>query len=276
MVKIGAIIQARMGSSRLPGKVLMSLPFCSNTTVLAHIINRLKKVRKINSIIVATSINTSDDSIVDEVNKNKVAVYRGSEEDVLERFYQVACKDSLHTIIRLTSDNPCVDQTILQEIIDKHINTNADYTKTIGLPLGMNFEIISFPALEMAYKEATSPEEREHVTPYIIKNKTKFRQEIIDFNSNSSLTENLRLTIDYPNDYAFLSLVYQFFQNNYDFTLQDILQMLLKYPWIKEINNNNVQKRVFPTKEAEIENAIELLNTLGYTAAASALFKKEK
>lgn len=228
-LKIGAIIQARIGSSRLPGKVLMNLPMNSNKTVLEHI---LKRVPKEIQTIIATSINSIDDSIAEKYYNT----FRGSENDVLSRFYECATQYNFDHIIRLTGDNPIVDSTILEDVLNKHIDLEMDYSKTEGLPLGTNFEIISFNALKESFYKAKSNFEREHVTVYVRENSiSNFKTQIIEFKNFTPL----RLTIDYPSDFALINLLFNALGD--DLNLQEINEFEKKNPWISEINNKNVQ-----------------------------------
>ena len=152
----------------------------------------------------------------------------------MKRFYDCSKLYGFDQIIRLTGDNPIIDTEILTEIIDKHIGAGVDYTSTTGLPLGCNFEIISFSALEKSHSNSTSLLEREHVTIHVQDN-DKFTKQNIYFESNP----NIRLTVDYPSDYALLSIVFDMLGD--DFGIDDVLNLIDKYPWLKDINSSNKQ-----------------------------------
>ena len=167
---IGAIIQARTSSTRLPGKVLLELPYGSGITVLQQVIRRLKQSKKIDTIVVATTEDRADDAIVDIASREGVLSFRGSKDNVLERYYQAAKAFGLETIVRITSDCPCIDASVVDTTIDQYFTANADYSSISAartFPHGLDHEVFSFAALETTYKNATEDYEKEHVTPYI-------------------------------------------------------------------------------------------------------------
>src|SRR5271157_2438354 len=171
-MKIGAIVQARTSSTRLPGKILRELPYHSGTTVLQQVIRRLKKSVGLNEIIVATTINDEDKKIVDVALNENVGWFRGSKDNVLERYYSAAKENKLDIIVRLTSDCPCIDPEIVDRVITDHLERGSDYTSNLLIrtfPHGMDTEVINFNVIERAHREATKDYEREHVTPYIYK-----------------------------------------------------------------------------------------------------------
>ena len=127
-MKIGAIVQARTSSTRLPEKVLLELPYGSGITVLQQVIRRLKASEKINQIIIATTTDDADDKIISIAKKENVQFFRGSKENVLERYYLAAKENDLDVIVRITSDCPCIDTPIVDSIINEHVNSKSDYT----------------------------------------------------------------------------------------------------------------------------------------------------
>ena len=205
-MKIMAIIQARMGSSRLPGKVLMNL---CDKPVLWHIVNRIQKSWYINSIIIATSINREDDAIEQFAVKNNINVYRGNQTNVLERFYKCAKQYNPDIIVRLTGDNALIDPHIADQGIEYFISKKGlDYVYyREGLPLGMAVEIFSSQALEKAYAEAKDAECLEHVTPYMYLNQDKFKSERIHAIGKDRCS--LRWTLDTRQDYELLTRIYE-------------------------------------------------------------------
>lgn len=229
-MKVGAIIQARMGSSRLPGKVLMPMPINESTTVLDCILSRVPNT-------VTAVIATSNASTDDPIREKYPNCFRGDELDVLKRFYDCAVKHEFDQVIRLTGDNPAVDSTVMEDLLDRHVELNADYSVTKGLPLGVGVEIIKFSALEIAFNEATDSFDREHVTPYLKKdsNKSRFKLNEVFFEG----FPEIRLTVDYPSDYAMLSLIYSKLGN--DFSVQEIKILIAENPWISDINSTNKQ-----------------------------------
>ena len=196
---IVAIIQARMGSTRLPGKSL--LPF-GDTSVLGYLIKRISLSKFIDKIVVATTDADLDNKIVLESNRIGVNVFRGSEQDVLERFYKAAKEYKANFIVRLTADDPFKTASIIDDAIRKLLDENLDYcsnTISPSFPEGLDVEVFSYAALAEAYHNEPCEFEREHVTPYIWKNKNeKFKiGQIVDENNLS----NWRMTIDYKSDY---------------------------------------------------------------------------
>jgi spore coat polysaccharide biosynthesis protein SpsF len=169
MEKIIVIVQARMASTRLPGKVLKCI---QGKTLLEHCLERLQQVPSVDQIVVATTLNSKDMSIINLCEQLEVKYYRGSESDVLSRFYEASLKFKADVIIRVNSDCPLIDPEVVESIISQFIEQqpNCDYISNIlkqTYPRGMHTEIFSFKVLEEAYKEATAQSDREHVTPYI-------------------------------------------------------------------------------------------------------------
>ena len=259
-MKIGAIIQARTSSSRLPRKVLKPLPFGSNTCVLQQVIRRVSKSKLIDEVIIATSNNDEDQEIVDVAKKEDVPFYCGSLDNVLERYYNAASLNDLDVIVRITSDCPCIDANVIDRIIQSHLDLNADYTSNSlkeSFPRGIDVEIINFNVLKRAYSEASQNYEKEHVTPFIYKSHPE------EFKINLYVQEednsNIRITLDTAQDYALLCCVYDnlYEKDNY-FTLEDILKLFDEKPWIKSINEDIIQKKVCTTLSEELEEAIHL------------------
>ena len=157
------------------------------------------------------------------------------------RFYQAATLHKLEVIVRLTGDNPAIDPTYIDQAVHFHLAQQADYTLTTGLPLGTNLEIISQSALATAHQQATRPEEREHVTPYLRRNPGgQFHLQTLPLTVHPTLRD-LRLTLDYPSDYALLHVLFS--QLADPFSLADVQELLLQFPWLTQINYNNEQVR---------------------------------
>ena len=242
-----ALIQARLGSSRLPGKSGLPLPLGAAGdahTVLGHVVRRARRAAAVSEVVVATTTQPLDDELAALATRLGAGVFRGSEADVLGRFAGAlaAAAGPAATVVRLTADNPAIDPALLDAAVAHHLATGADYTHTTGLPLGTNFEIISAAALCRAHAEATQPAEREHVTPYLRRHPELFRLETLPLAVPPAVAA-LRLTVDYPNDYALLSLL--FAQLGPDFSLTDpagLPALLARYPWLESINAANVQR----------------------------------
>ena len=230
---ICCIIQARTGSIRLPKKVLEKID--SNLTVLDYVINQVKYSKKIEKIVVATTNLIEDDLICKYSNLQKIECFRGSSEDVLDRFYHCAKKYSAKIIVRITADNPLIDPNIIDRIIEKY--EKCDFiTNTLErtFPYGTEVEVFSFSSLEKAWKIAKKPSEREHVTPFIRDSRNKF---ILKNFKNEKNISQLRYTIDKKED---LQLVKEIIKNISirPILLQDIINLQKEKPKIFEINKN--------------------------------------
>lgn len=266
--KVGIIIQARMASSRLPNKILLKLPYDGETSIIEHIVKRSKASKNANQVVVATSENPEND-ILEEVLRGKCKVFRGSEENVLSRFYLIAEKFKFDTIVRLTADNPCFDSIYIDKAIDLHIENNADYTYTKGLPLGMNIEVLSFSSLKDAHKNANKVEELEHVTPYVSSNPQKYKLYSPELSSDYF---DWRLTTDTPSDYALMCLLYKdLYSKNNLFGYKEIKKLLQENPWATLINKDNHQVNVYETLADEKQDAIMILNKNGLYKTANFL-----
>lgn len=244
MVKTIAIVQARMASTRLPGKVMLDV--CGKP-VLLHIIDRLKACKFLDNIVIATTINKRDDIIFDLIKNydNDIGVFRGSEKNVLERYYLAAKKFNADIVVRVTSDNPLIDPTLIDGLIREFLRKECDYASNSlnrTFPLGLDAEVFSLNALEKAYQSANHDYEREHVTPYIKENPDKFKL----FNvSNDINLSHLRWTLDTKEDFEFIKVVYQkIYPKKQMFLMNDVLDLLDKEPELIDINKNIEQKKI--------------------------------
>jgi spore coat polysaccharide biosynthesis protein SpsF len=194
-------------------------------------------------VVVATTIQPLDAPLADLAKQLGVGVFRGDEQDVLGRFAGALTQaGGIDTVVRLTADNPAIDSAFIDAAVAHHRTAKADYTYTSGLPLGINIEVISAAALLRAHHEATAPDEREHVTPYLRRHPELFRLETLAL-AVSPTVARLRLTVDYPSDYALLSLLFS--ELGHDFSLTDpagLLALLARHPWLADINAGNVQR----------------------------------
>jgi spore coat polysaccharide biosynthesis protein SpsF len=241
-----ALIQARLGSSRLPGKSRLPLPLGAAGdahTILGHVVSRARRASSISKIIVATTKQALDDELVILAARLGVGVFRGDEQDVLGRFAgALAHAGDVQAIVRLTADNPAIDPAFLDTAVAHHLASGADYTHTTGLPLGTNIEVISTAALRRAHAEAQQPDEREHVTPYLRRHPELFQLETLALAVPPTVA-GLRLTVDYPSDYALLSLL--FTELGPDFSLTDsagLPALLAQHAWLAAVNAGNVQR----------------------------------
>jgi spore coat polysaccharide biosynthesis protein SpsF len=230
-----AIIQARMGSTRLPGKVLK---IAAGKPILAHQILRVKKAKTLDLVVIATTITPADDSIIRLSKKYGVSFFRGSGDDVLDRYYQAAKKFGADTIVRLTGDCPLLDPGLIDKAVRFFKKGHFDYAANglpPTLPDGMDVEVFTFRSLEAAWKKARLASDREHVTSYIWKNPKKFRIGRISEKNNLS---HLRLTVDEPSDLRLVRKIFnRLYKKNKYFSLDDILGLLEENPRLLRINS---------------------------------------
>ena len=197
-MKVLLITQARIGSTRLPGKVL--LPIGEETLLSVHL-NRLRECTTINQIVVATTFEVGVESLLDICRESEVDFHQGSLEDVLDRFYQASVKYQPDWVIRVTSDCPLLDSRVVDQVVSKAIESDVDYCANIiteDFPDGQDVEAFKFSALERAWKEATLKSEREHVTPYIRNNSDLKGGELFtahDVKCHSNFN-SIRMTVD--------------------------------------------------------------------------------
>ena len=233
-----AIIQARMGASRLPGKVFKNL---AGKPVLWHVIHRVSKSKWINEVVVATTIQKADLEIIKFCAEQGIRVFAGSEEDVLDRYYQVAKLFNPDNVIRITADCPLHDADVIDCVIAKHISENNDYTSNTikeTFPDGLDCEVIKFSVLEKTWQEAKLFSEREHVTQYIINN--NFLKKGCVFNSVDRGVE--RWTLDTEKDYKFIQKIYdELYMENPEFNSSHIYALLDKKPELRKINGDIVR-----------------------------------
>lgn len=270
-MKVGAVIQARNDSKRFPGKVLMPLPYKSNQSILAFLCCNLSQVNALDEIIIATSTDQIDDAVSQEAKTIGVHCFRGSKENVLDRYLKTSETFNLDVIVRLTGDNPFVFTHLMDDAIIEHINCQADYTRNIGLPLGTSFEVVSKVALKRSDSLGPSLEELEHVTLFIKNHAELFSINQIQHELDDVLL-GARFTIDYPSDYAMVNLIASAeFKSGKEFNIKQLSSFVETNAWVKQINTNHFQKREFKSQEDEILAAIEVLGSLGMEKGANAL-----
>lgn len=262
-MKIGAIIQARSSSTRLPDKILKNLPFGKDITVLEQDIKRIRRSKLLNEIIVATTNKEEDERIINICKKEGILWFKGSCDNVLERHYLAAKENHIDTIVRITSDCPCADATIIDEMIDIFIMAECDYLTNClekTYPHGLDIEIFSTAAIEEAYFNANENFEKEHVTPYI------YRSHPDKFNIRTIVAPeglrrpDIRITLDTIEDYALLCSVYDYlYSEEYTFTAYDIVKLFEQKPWLLFINDKIIHKKICNTLEEEINEAEKIL-----------------
>ena len=235
---IGAIIQARMGSTRLPGKVLKSV---GEKPLLLHMVERVRKSKKLDKVIVATSVLEKDNVIEDFCKENNIDYFRGSESDVLQRYYECAKSYSLDIVVRLTADCPLIDFFMIDKCIE-NFNANSElsyYANTCPTnlsmyPNGSDIEIFSFNALEKANTLENSLEGREHVTHYMCQEKETFKTDML---KNSQDWSGYRYTVDHHEDFEVISFLFdEINKKKIDGTTLEIVKILDEHPDIKALN----------------------------------------
>lgn len=213
------IVQARMGSTRLPGKVMMEM--CSKP-VIWHVVERLKLAKKSDRIVVATSRDRRDDPLCEYLRQADIEYFRGSEQDVLDRFYETSKQYPSDAIVRATADNPLVDPVIMDETLAFFEREPFRYVKTKGFPLGIGIEVFTAELLEEAHRMAQMDCEREHVTPYMYT-----RQSSCGIYESRIPTDKTRLTMDTSEDFELIRDIYDhLYQGYHGFLLVDIIKHL--------------------------------------------------
>jgi glutamate-1-semialdehyde aminotransferase/spore coat polysaccharide biosynthesis protein SpsF (cytidylyltransferase family)/predicted dehydrogenase len=235
-----AIIQARMGSSRLPGK---SLAIIEERPMLWHVIQRVKRASLVDRVVVATSTSPADDAIEQMCREGGVTCHRGKESDVLDRFYTAARAEKAAQVVRITADCPLIDPEVIDRVVRRFLRGDLDYASNAmvrSYPDGLDTEIFSFSALERAWHEAGKASEREHVTPYL--RSEKFRTANVE-NDLTSLYQHFRWTVDEVADLEFIRAVYKAFQGKESFGMKDVLELIDKTPGLEKMNSEIVSNR---------------------------------
>ncbi len=236
IVKNQVIIQARMGSTRLPGKVLMEV---GGDSVLGHVVRRSASASFVNRVVVATSELAQDDLIEQWCKNRGVNCFRGSSEDVLVRYVDALSEFPSERIIRITADCPLVDPGIIDSMIRLHQNNQLDYASNVikrTFPVGFDTEVVSCDALKRVNKEATEKHHREHVTLYIRDNVEKFKTRNLEFGLR---LPELRLTLDRSEDFAAIKTLASYLEGGIKLhSIYKFVQILCDHPEIIEINNS--------------------------------------
>ena len=232
---IGCIIQARMNSTRLPGKVLMNID--GKFPALFYTVEQLKNSKLLEKIVIATSSNQEDNDIEKFCRKYNIKCFRGSLENVLDRYYQCAKEFGITTIVRIPADKPLIDPEMVDEVIQKFKENSFDCVTNFQpstVPSGTEVEIFSFSALETAWKNASSALDKEHVTPYIYKNKEQFK--IFNVVNKEDLS-NFRWALDYKEDLELIRKIVMKIEKRPILT-RDIINLLNKEKELIKINQN--------------------------------------
>lgn len=240
--KVSAIIQARMGSARLPNKVLMDI---ESNPLLWHVINRLGFSKEIDEIILAIPDTKENDVLEQFAKQQKIKYFKGSENDVLSRYHQAAEKFACEVVVRVCADRVAIDPEITDLVIKKHLIGDADYTSNTlkpTFPAGQEVEVFNINVLQRAESEGTQPYQREHVTPYIYLHPEIFNLQNIEAEGGLRRPE-IRLTVDTKEDFELVSQIYKhLYRSQNVFDTKAIINLLDKYPELKKINSNIKQK----------------------------------
>lgn len=232
--KVVGILQARMSSTRLPGKVLK--PLCGEP-MLARQLERLTRSRRMDALVVATSDRSDDDPIAEVCSRLGISCYRGSLSDVLDRFYRAAAEAGADHVVRLTGDCPLTDPGLIDDLIDFYLRQEVDYASNCRpptLPDGLDAEVFSMAALRLAWQDAEDPFFREHVVPFIVRNPQRFSA--ANWQHETDLSA-LRWTVDEPSDLAFVEEVFNaLYPRKPDFSWRDVLDLLDENPDLLTIN----------------------------------------
>jgi len=251
--KIAAIIQARMGSTRLPGKILMDI---AGRPMLWQVVNRIRNCDMVNEIVVASTIESKDDAVEDFCGKNGINCFRGSEDDVLDRYYQAASINNADVVVRITADCPLIDPGTVDKVLSEYLSKCDEYDGASNViertyPRGLDTEVFSFPALAKIWAAAKKEHEREHVTVYFYEHPEEFNMFSVKNNKDLS---SFRWTVDEDTDLAMVRKVYEYFSSRKNkFSIFDITAFIEKHPDVKMLNENVEQKKVFQMKGVKNE-----------------------
>lgn len=242
---IGAIIQARMGSQRLPGKVMLPL---KGKPVLERVTDRVLSAKLVDSLVIATSGLPEDKPIHEFCRRKDFKCFRGHPTDVLDRYYHAATHESVDVIVRITSDCPLVDSTVIDDVIARYLKQSKHSKRPVYVsntlirtyPRGLDVEVFSYNALKLAFENATDSVDREHVTPFIYRHPRLFS---LDNYENEKDLSRYRLTLDTAEDYKLLNAIYEILAEE-DLSLVAIIDLLTKRPDLLGLNSTIRQKRL--------------------------------
>jgi spore coat polysaccharide biosynthesis protein SpsF len=238
------IVQARMSATRLPGKILKKV---LGKTLLEYQIERLNNVKNVDDIVIATTVKPIDDPVVDLCNKLNCQFFRGSELDVLSRYFEAATKFKAECIVRINADCPLIDPNVVENVVNRYINNipQYDYVSNIlepSYPIGLHTEVFSYSALERANSNSTDPVEREHVTPYIYRNKNIFKIDSVVMNVDLS---HYRWTVDYYADFKLIkTIIENVYPVNNKFDMFDIVNYMESNTSLFNINSDFTKKQI--------------------------------
>jgi spore coat polysaccharide biosynthesis protein SpsF len=252
-VLIAAIIQARMASTRLPGKVMADL---AGKPLVERVVERTRLAASLDLVLVATSDRPSDDPLASHCAARDILCFRGSQDDVLDRYYRAASEIGADVIVRLTADCPLLDPGVIDSVVETFRSGEFDYVSNTLRPTypdGLDTEVFGREALDRAWRKATLSSEREHVTPYIWKHPDQFRVGNV---ANEEDLSALRWTVDEPQDLEFVRRVYTSLGNR-QFSMSDVLAVLREYPDLAEINGGFARNEGYQKSLREDNSRVE-------------------
>jgi spore coat polysaccharide biosynthesis protein SpsF len=236
--RIVAIIQARMGSERLPGKVLAPI---GNNSLLTILIHRLKQSSYLDLIVVATTTKKDDDVIVELAKSEGVCWHRGSEQDVLGRYFEAATRFNADVVVRVTADNPLTDPELMDRLIEAHLKYRWDYSYCPDAPLGTGVEIIDYAALHKTNEAGVTRFEREHVTAYIRTHSASFEIDLVD---SEIMDQGISLTVDTAADLTFMNELEERLGPLESVNISHLIELIKKNPKLFELNKRIAQKEI--------------------------------
>ena len=240
-MKIVSVIQARMGSTRLQGKVLLDI---AGHSMLARVVRRARRAELLSEVVVATGEASEDDRVVDECRRLDVACFRGSDEDVLQRYHGAALAHNADAVVRITSDCPLIDPSVVDRVVHEFLEREPDYAANImdrTWPRGLDTEIMTVATLDRAFREADLPYEQIHVTPYVYRHPELF--DLLSVTQPEDLSDG-RWTVDSSDDMEFIRAVYDSFDGDDGIGWRDVHRLLVSRPELVRINQHVQQKHL--------------------------------
>lgn len=241
MLRTVAIIQARMGSTRLPGKVLMDI---GGETTLGRVVRRLSRATLLTETTIATTESPADDAVVSEARRLGVQCFRGSEQDVLARFMGAAEAFAAEVVVRVTSDCPLIDAQVADQVLREFFEAHADFAYNDvehSFPRGLDVEVFSREAFHKAAEIAEHQHQREHVTPVFYERRDMFKIAVVHTEKDFS---HYRWTLDTPDDLKLIRAIYSHFSHNVEFTWRDVVALMEESPDLARMNAHVVQKSI--------------------------------
>jgi len=242
-VKVIATIEARMGSSRLPGKVMLPL---AGEPMIIRLVERVRRSKMVNEVVVATTKQASDQIIIDTCNRYQVKVFAGSEIDITQRLLDAAGSEDADFVVQLTGDNPLIDSGLIDDAVQELIESKSDYVTNYSnnnLTIGFNVRCFTYTALEKASKLSNEPSDRIHGSYYIHRSPELFSISSVKVGVELQ-RDDIRLTVDETSDFEIVRMVFEtLYPLKKDFTAKDVVEMIDRFPEWKKINEQVVQKK---------------------------------